>query len=68
MVLAEHNDEKLNLLTLNAVTAAKKFGNEINILVVGENAEKIAKEATKIPDVKKVFFAQDSKLKNQLPG
>lgn len=66
--MAEHNEEKLNSLTLNAVTAAKKLGGDVNILVTGENAEKIAKEAAKISDVKKIFFLQDSKLKHQLPG
>lgn len=68
MVLAEHNDEKLNPLTLNAITAAKKLGRDISVLITGANAETIAKEAAKIPDVKTIFFYQDTKLKNQLSG
>jgi len=67
LVLAEHNDEKLSPLTLNAITAAKKLGKEISVLVVGEKSENIAKEAAKFPDVKNVLFAQNPKLAHQLP-
>jgi hypothetical protein len=31
LVLTEHNDERLNPLTLNAITAAKKLGHEITV-------------------------------------
>lgn len=55
-------------MTLNAVTAAKKFGTDITVLVTGANAEKIAQETAQIPDVKNVLVAQNSNLKNQLPG
>jgi len=81
-VIAEHNDVKLAPLTLNAVSAAKKLGKEISVLVVGEKSENIAKEvcmfghecilkqfqASQIPDVKSVLFAQNPKLAHQLPG
>lgn len=55
-MLAEHDDQKLNPVTLNAVSAAKKLGHEIRMLVAGKNAELVAKEAAKIPDVKVVNF------------
>ncbi|KAI1725069.1 electron transfer flavoprotein [Ditylenchus destructor] len=67
LVVAQHNDEKLDPLTLNAVTAGKKIGGDLTVLVAGANAEKIAQLAAKIPDVKSVIFAQDDKLANQLP-
>nr|CAD2168492.1 unnamed protein product [Meloidogyne enterolobii] len=67
LVLAEHNDQKLNPLTLNAVTAAKKIGHEISMLVTGKNSEEIAKESAKISDIKRVLFAQNEKLTANLP-
>jgi electron transfer flavoprotein alpha subunit len=67
LVLAEHNEQKLNPLTLNAVTAAKKFGHEISMLITGSNSELIANQAAKIPDIKRVLFAQHAELKANLP-
>ncbi|KAL3125849.1 hypothetical protein niasHT_003008 [Heterodera trifolii] len=67
LVLAEHNEQKLSQITLNAVTAAKKLGHEISLLVAGKNAEAVANGAAKIPDVKCVLFAQDAALEAQLP-
>lgn len=52
MVLAEHNDEKLNPLTLNAITAAKKIGGDVTLLLTGKNSENVAKSAAKIPNIK----------------
>jgi electron transfer flavoprotein alpha subunit len=34
-VIAEHNNEKLLPITQNAISAAKKLGGEISVLVVG---------------------------------
>jgi len=66
-VIAEHNDENLNPLTLNAVTAATKLGGDISLLVTGAKAEKIANDASKIPGIKNVLFVEDPKLAAQLP-
>jgi electron transfer flavoprotein alpha subunit len=35
LVIAEHNNEKLLPITQNAITAAKKLGGGISVLVVG---------------------------------
>ena len=67
LVLAEHNDQKLNPLTLNAVSAAKKLGHEITLLVTGKNSEAVSQSAAKIPDVKRVLFSQSPKLEANLP-
>jgi electron transfer flavoprotein alpha subunit len=34
-VIAEHNNEKVLPITQNAITAAKKLGGDISVLVVG---------------------------------
>ncbi|KAF7638330.1 ETF domain-containing protein, partial [Meloidogyne graminicola] len=67
LVLAEHNGQQINPLTFNAVTAAKKIGHEISLLVTGKNSESIANKAAKIPDVKRVLFSQNEKLNTNLP-
>lgn len=66
LVVAEHNDEKLNPVTLNAISAAAKLG-DVSVLVAGANAKKVAEEVSKVENVKKVLVAQDEKLKALLP-
>lgn len=35
LIIAEHDNEKLAAITRNALTAAKKLGGEISVLVAG---------------------------------
>ena len=68
-MIAEHNNEKLGPITLSAVTAAKKLGNDdISILVAGSNVSKVAEEAAKVANIKRVIIADSDVLKTQLPG
>lgn len=67
LVVAEHDDQKLNPVTLNALTAAQKIGHDVSVLVVGANSKAVAAEVAKLPNVKRVLVAQDDKLKHQLP-
>ncbi|OZC07116.1 electron transfer flavoprotein FAD-binding domain protein [Onchocerca flexuosa] len=66
LVLAEHTGDKLNPITLSAVSAASKLG-EISVLVAGTNVTKIAEQVAKVEQVKRVFIADHEKLKHQLP-
>jgi len=34
-VVAEHNNEALNPITLNTISAAKKIGGDVTVLVAG---------------------------------
>lgn len=65
--MAEHDDKKLNPVTLNALTAAQKIGHDVSVLVAGANSKAVANEVSKISNVKRVLVVQDEKLKNQLP-
>ncbi|CAB01967.2 putative electron transfer flavoprotein subunit alpha, mitochondrial [Caenorhabditis elegans] len=67
LVVAEHDETKLAPITLNAITAASKLGNEVSVLVTGANATKVAEQVAKVNGVKRVLVAQDEKLKNNLP-
>ncbi|MET1025923.1 MAG: FAD-binding protein [Dongiaceae bacterium] len=67
LVIAEHDNAKLNPATLHVVTAAQKIGGELHILVAGSNAGAVAEEAAKIGGVSKVLLADDAAYGNRLP-
>lgn len=67
-MLAEHNDEKLSSITLNAIGAASKFGDDITCLVMGSKCEGAVKGLTKIKGLKRIVVAEDAALKGLLPG
>lgn len=58
LVLAEHNNEALNPITANAVTAAKKLGGDVTILVAGTKCGPVAEAAAKLDGVAKVLVAE----------
>jgi len=66
LVIAEHDNEELKPSTLNVVTAAKEFGEAIDILVMGENCQKVSKQAASIQNINKVYCMSDAQLKNHL--
>ena len=56
LVIAEHNNLKLNIATLNAVAAASKLG-AVDILVAGHQCGAVADAATQVAGVGKVLVA-----------
>ncbi|XP_077173581.1 electron transfer flavoprotein subunit alpha, mitochondrial [Paroedura picta] len=67
LVIAEHTNEALTPITLNAITAAKQVGGEISCLVAGTNCEKVAQDLSQVPGVSKVLLAQHEAYKGFLP-
>jgi len=69
LVIAEHDNTKLNQSTLNTVTAAKQLDDDITILLAGDfqGKDNVAKEAAKIDGVKRVLVADNETYKNALP-
>ncbi|VDP01033.1 unnamed protein product [Soboliphyme baturini] len=60
LVLAECSaGHDLNLITLNAISAAAKLG-DVSCLVVGENNESAASKISTVKEVQKVLFAQEA--------
>jgi electron transfer flavoprotein alpha subunit len=55
LVIAEHHHGGLSDATHKVVTAASKFGGDVDILVAGENAGAVAPEAAKVSGVRKVL-------------
>ncbi|XP_051546087.1 electron transfer flavoprotein subunit alpha, mitochondrial-like isoform X1 [Myxocyprinus asiaticus] len=67
LVVAEHNNDSLTPITLNAISAAKKLGSEVSCLVAGTNCAKVAEQLSKVQGVKKVLVAQHEAYKGLLP-
>ncbi len=65
LVIAEHHHGGLSDATLKVVTAASKFGGDIDLLVAGENAGSVAPEAAKVAGVRKVLQAEGESLRKQ---
>lgn len=65
LVIAEHHHGALSDATHKVVTAASKFGGDVDVLVAGENAGPVAPEAAKIAGVRKVLKAEGESLRKQ---
>lgn len=65
LVIGEHADGKLTPITLNAITAAKQFG-DVSCLVAGEQCGNVAEEVSKIDGVTKVLVSENSAFKGLL--
>ena len=57
LVIAEHDNNKLNVATRNAVAAASRIGDDIHVLVAGANCAAVAQQAAQIAGVAKVKVA-----------
>jgi len=57
LVLAEHDNKSIKKATLNAVSAAQKIGGDIDVLIVGNQAQEAAKAASGISGIRKVLHA-----------
>ena len=66
LLIAEHDNKKLKVFTLNAINAASQISKEIHVLVAGDNCEKVAKEVSTVPLVKKVLHSDSKNYKNYL--
>ena len=66
LVIADHDNAALNDATNKTVTAAKKFGGDVDVLVAGEGAGDVASAAAGIDGVRKVLHADGTPYKKQL--
>ncbi len=65
LVIAEHAHGALSDATHKVVTAASKFGGDVDVLVAGENAGSVAPAAAKISGVRTVLKAEGESLRKQ---
>ncbi|MEL6475073.1 MAG: electron transfer flavoprotein subunit alpha/FixB family protein, partial [Pseudomonadota bacterium] len=66
LVLADHDNASLSDATNKTVTAALKFGGDVDVLVAGNGAGDVAAEAAKIEGVRKVVHADGAPYEKQL--
>jgi electron transfer flavoprotein alpha subunit len=66
LVIAEHDNEALKSATLHAVSAAKKIGRDIHVLVAGSGCRNVAEAAARLEGVSTVQWADGDGLKDQL--
>jgi electron transfer flavoprotein alpha subunit len=66
LVLAEHDNQRLNEATAKAVSAATKLGGDVHVLVAGKGASGVAAEAAKLAGVSKVLLAEGDALEHGL--
>ena len=64
LVIAEHDNQNLSPATFNTISASKKIGSDIDILVAGSGCADIGKQSSQIPDVKSVLVADSQEYKD----
>ena len=66
LLIAEHNNKEVKPFTLNAITAASQIDKDLHVLVIGHNADEVAKSISEVPNVKKVIHVDNEIYENFL--
>lgn len=66
LVYAEHDNVHLKAETAKMITAAKAMGDDVHVLVAGNECGAIAQDAAKLAGVSKVIHVDDGIYKEQL--
>ena len=66
LLLAEHDNKALAPATAKALTAARAFGSDVDILVAGQDCRAVAEQAAKLEGVRKVLLAEAPHLAQRL--
>ena len=65
LVIAEHDQQSLKAATLNTITAARKIGGDIHLLVAGSNCNAAAEQAATLQGVTLVKVADAAHYQSQ---
>jgi len=66
LLLSEHDNKVLAPATAKALTAARVFGADVDVLVAGEGCRTVAEAASKLEGVRKVLLAEAPYLAQRL--
>ncbi len=66
LLLAEHNNVELKNATRAVLAASKQLEGDVDILVIGDQCEKVANEAALLPLQQKVILADHAQYQHQL--
>jgi electron transfer flavoprotein alpha subunit len=67
LVIAEHDNQVLKTSTLNTITAAQKINNEVHLIILGKDIQKLSDTSKSIHLLSKVLKCDNEKLENFLP-
>ena len=67
LLISEHNNKDLKPFTLNTITAASQIDEDLHVLVIGNQADSVAKAVSEVPNVKKVIHVDNEIYENYLP-
>jgi electron transfer flavoprotein alpha subunit len=67
LVIAEHDNNGLKESTLHTISAAKKVGGEVHVLVAGNASNGAAQAASKVAGVNKVLHSEAAAYASGLP-
>ena len=66
LLIAEHNNKEVKPFTYNAITAASQIDQDLHVLVIGFNADEVAKSISQVPSVKKVIQVDNEIYENYI--
>lgn len=66
LIIAEHDQQSLKSATAHAITAAKQLATTIDILFIGYQCERLAKQSCHFEEINQVFVADDEVYAYQL--
>ncbi|MGX5913313.1 electron transfer flavoprotein subunit alpha/FixB family protein [Aliidiomarina sp. Khilg15.8] len=66
LVIAEHDNQTLNVATLKTIAAAQAIGGDIDVLVAGLDCQGVVDNASQVDGVKRVLHADNAAYEHQL--
>ena len=66
LLIAEHNNKEIKSFTLNAITAASQIDEDLHVLLIGHNADDVAKSLSVVSNVKKVIQVDNEIYENYI--
>ena len=60
LVIAEHNNQQLNPVTLSALAAAVELGGDIDLMIAGSNCQAVIEQSSQIGCIAKVVATDNS--------
>ena len=64
LLIAEHNNKELKPFTLNVINAATQIDQDTHVLLIGHNADSVAKSISEVSGVKKVIHVDSAIYEN----
>ena len=66
LLIAEHNNKDLKPFTLNVISAASQINDDVHVLLMGHQADSVAKSISEVSSVKKVIQVESPIYENYL--